>query len=142
MEAEHKGIALQAVDGTCGGQQQEHFWEDQKTRVVGKMQCKVARCMAQWASPQDNEQQQGAGATNTPIGKKCPSSTDKVPYPLMDCGQSKSNNSVNNDPATGGFLLRLAGRTWRVDRRMDKLVGQATEKRTQRGTKMPTRTYK
>jgi hypothetical protein len=65
------------------------------------MRCKVARCMAQWESSQDDEQQQGAGATNTPIWQNGLPSNDEVPHPLMDSGQGKSNNIVNNDPATG-----------------------------------------
>jgi len=99
MEAEHKGIASQAAVGTCGGQQQEPFWEDRKARVVGKMRCKVARRMAQWASLQDDEQQQGAGATNTPIWQTGLSSNDEVPHPLINCRQGKC--SAYNDPATG-----------------------------------------
>jgi hypothetical protein len=65
-----------------------------------KKRCKVARRMAQWASSQDDEQQQGAGKSNTPINQNGPSSNDKIPHPLMDCGQGKNNND-NNDPATG-----------------------------------------
>jgi len=109
MEAEHKGIASQAVGGTCGGQQQEPFWEDWKARVVGKMRCKVARHMTQWASSQEDEQQQGAGATNTPIWQNGPSSNDEVLHPLMDCGQGKSNNIVNDDPATGRSSDEIGG---------------------------------
>ena len=56
--------------------------------------------MAQWASSQDDEQQQGAGKSNTPINQNGPLSNDKIPHPLMDCGQGKNNND-NNDPATG-----------------------------------------
>ena len=109
MEAEHKGIASQAAVGTCGGQQQEPFWEDRKARVVEKMRCKVARCMAQWVSSQDDEQQQGAGATNTPSWQNGPSSNNEVPHLLMDCGHGKSNNIVNNDPATGRSLDEVGG---------------------------------
>jgi len=46
--------------------------------------------MAQWASSQDDEQQQGVGDSNTPINKKGPSSNDEIPHPLMDCGQGKN----------------------------------------------------
>ena len=46
--------------------------------MVGKTQCKVARRMAQWASLQDNEQQQGAGASNTPVKHNGPSSNDEI----------------------------------------------------------------
>ena len=67
--------------------------------MVGKTRCKVARRMAQWASSQDDEQQQGVGESNTPINQNGPSSNDEIPHPLMDCGQGK-NNSENNDPAT------------------------------------------
>ena len=56
--------------------------------------------MAHWASSQDDEQQQGAGDSNTPINHIGPSSNDEIPHPLMDCGQGK-NNTDNNDPATG-----------------------------------------
>jgi hypothetical protein len=56
--------------------------------------------MAQWASSQDHEHQQGAGATKTPSWQNGPLSNDKVPQPLMDCGQGKSNNIVNNGPTT------------------------------------------
>ena len=55
--------------------------------------------MAQWASSQDDEQQQGVGESNTPINQNGPSSNDEIPHPLMDCGQGK-NNSENNDPST------------------------------------------
>jgi hypothetical protein len=65
--------------------------------------------MAQWASLQDNEQQQGVGATNTPIWQNGPSNNDKVPHPLMDCRQGKSNNVVNNDPATGWSSDEVGG---------------------------------
>jgi hypothetical protein len=65
--------------------------------------------MAQWASLQDNEQQQGAGATNTAILKNGPSSNAEVPHPLMDCGQGKSNNIVNNDPAAGRSSDEVGG---------------------------------
>ena len=34
--------------------------------------------MAQWASLQDNEQQQGAGASNTPVKHNGPSSNDEI----------------------------------------------------------------
>jgi hypothetical protein len=58
--------------------------------------------MAQWAALQDDEPQQGAGATNTPIWQNNTSSNDKVPHPLMDCGQGKYKmDGVNNIPATG-----------------------------------------
>jgi hypothetical protein len=73
------------------------------------MQCKVARRMAQWASSQDDELQQGAGTTNTSIGQKGPLSTDEVPHPLMDCGQGKSKNIVHNDPAMGWFSVEGGG---------------------------------
>jgi len=65
--------------------------------------------MAQWASSQDDERQQGVGATNTPIWQNGPSSNDEVPHPLMDCGQGKSNNIVNNDPATGRSSDEVGG---------------------------------
>ncbi len=58
--------------------------------MVGKTRCKVARQMAQWASLQDDEQQQGAGESNTPINQNGPSSNDEIPHPLMDCGQGKN----------------------------------------------------
>ena len=65
--------------------------------------------MAQWASSQDDEQQQGVGATNTAILKNGPSSNAEVPHPLMDCGQGKSNNIVNNDPAAGRYSDEVGG---------------------------------
>ena len=46
--------------------------------------------MAHWASSQDDEQQQGAGDSNTPINQKGPLSNDKIHHPLMDCGQGKN----------------------------------------------------
>ena len=58
--------------------------------MVGKTRCKVARRLAQWASLQDDEQQQGAGESNTPINQNGPSSNDKIPHPLMDCEQGKN----------------------------------------------------
>ena len=61
------------------------------------------------ASLQDDEQQQGAGATNTLIWQNGPSSNNEVPNPLIDCGHGKSNNIVNNDPATGRFLDEVGG---------------------------------
>jgi hypothetical protein len=60
--------------------------------------------MTQWASLQDNEQQQGAGASNTPIKHNGLSSNDKIPHPLMDCGQGKNKNNDKNYPATGRIL--------------------------------------
>jgi len=83
MEAEHKGVA-------SNGQQLEPFWDDRRAWVVGKTRCKVARRMAQWASSQDDEQQQGVGDSNTPINQKGPSCNDEIPPPLMDCGQGKN----------------------------------------------------
>ncbi len=71
--------------------------------MIGR-QCKVARRMAQWVSSQDDEQQQGAGESNTPIKHNGPSSNNKIPHPLMDCGQGKNINNDNNDPATGRML--------------------------------------
>ncbi len=68
--------------------------------MVGKTRCKVARRMAQWASSQDDEQQQGVGESNTPKNQNGPSSNNEIPHLLMDCGQGKNNNE-NNDPATG-----------------------------------------
>ena len=65
--------------------------------------------MAQCASLQDDEQQQGAGAINTAILKNGPSSNAEVPHPLMDCGQGKSNNIVNNDPAVGRSSDEVGG---------------------------------
>ena len=38
-----------------------------------------------------------------------PSSNNEVPHLLMDCGQGKSNNIVNNDPATGRSLDEVGG---------------------------------
>ena len=126
MEPEHKGIALQAVVGTCGGQQQEPFWGDWKARVVGKTQCKVAIRMAQWVSSQDDEQQQGAGAKNTPIGQKGLLSNNEVPHPLMDFGQGKSNNIVNNDPATGWSSVEVSGEDV-TSGQEDRRVGRASD---------------
>jgi hypothetical protein len=65
--------------------------------------------MAQWASSKDDEQQQGAGAPITSIKQTGTSSADKVPHPLMDCGQGKSKNCVPNDLATGWFLVEVSG---------------------------------
>jgi hypothetical protein len=68
------------------------------------MQCKVARRMAQWASSQDDEQQLGAGDSNTPINHIGPSSNDEIPHPLMDCGQGKNMSDevgVGIDVAVG-----------------------------------------
>ena len=73
------------------------------------MRCKVARHMAPWASSQDDEQQQGVGATNTPSWQNGLPSNDKVPHPLMDCRQGKRNNIVNNDPATGWSSDEVGG---------------------------------
>ena len=58
--------------------------------MVGKTRCKVARRMAQWASSQDDEQHLGAGDSNTQINHIGPSNNDKIPHPLMDCGQGKN----------------------------------------------------
>jgi len=72
--------------------------------VVGKTRCKVARRMAQWASSQDDKQQQGAGDSNTPLNQKGPSSNDEIPHPLMDCGQGKNmsdEGGVGIDVAVG-----------------------------------------
>jgi len=72
--------------------------------VVGKTRCKVARRMAQWASLQDDEQQQGAGESNTPINQNGPPSNDEIPHPLMDCGQGKNmsdEGGVGVDVAVG-----------------------------------------
>jgi hypothetical protein len=113
--------------------------------VVGKTRCKVARRMAQWASLQDDEQQEGAGESNTPINLKAPSSNNEIPHPLMDCGQGKNKNE-NNDPATvrmsdevgvGGDVAVVLALTWQVERMANE---QGTERLTQRGTTVP-RTY-
>ena len=77
--------------------------------MVEKTRCKVAQRMARWASSKDDEQQQGAGATNTSIGQKGPLSTNKVPHPLMDCRQGKSKHCVRNDPATGLVSVEVGG---------------------------------
>jgi hypothetical protein len=100
MEAEHNGIASQSGVGTSG-QGQETSWDDWKVRVVGITRCRVARRMAQWVASKDDEQQQGAGATNTPVWQSGPSSNDEVPHPLMNCGHGKFSNKDNNGPATG-----------------------------------------
>ena len=65
--------------------------------------------MAQWASSKDDEQQQGAGAPITSIKQTGPSSADKVPHPLMDCGQGMSKHCVRNDPATGLVSVEVGG---------------------------------
>ena len=57
--------------------------------------------MAQWASSQDDEQQQGAGASSTPSKQNGPSSNDEIPHPLMDCKQGKNKNNENIDLAKG-----------------------------------------
>ena len=58
--------------------------------------------MAQWASSHDDEQQQGAGASNTLSNKQNGlSSNDAIPHPLMDCGQGKNKYNENNASATG-----------------------------------------
>ena len=58
--------------------------------------------MSQWAASQDDEPQQGAGATNTPIWQTVTSSNDEVPHPLMDYGQGKfENDGGDKVPATG-----------------------------------------
>jgi hypothetical protein len=100
MEAEHNGIASQSGIGTRG-QRQETSWYDRKARVVGITWCRVARRMAQWAALKDDERQQGAGATNTPVWQSGSSSNDEVPHPLMDCGHGKFSNKDNKDPAPG-----------------------------------------
>jgi hypothetical protein len=100
MEAEHNEIESQSGVGT-DGQRQETFWDDQKARVVRKTRCQVARRMAQWVASKDDERQQWAGATNSPIWQTGPSSNNKTPRPLMDCGQGKSSTEGNNGPATG-----------------------------------------
>jgi hypothetical protein len=97
--------------------------------------------MAQWASSQDDEQQQGAGESNTPINQNGPSSNDEIPHPLMDCRQGKNNND-NNDPATGRMsdevgvwrLVVALALTWRVERMANERV---TARMTQRGTTVP-----
>jgi hypothetical protein len=89
-----------------------------------KTRCKVARRMAQWASSQEDEQQQGVRATNTPIWQNGPSSNDEVPHPLIDYGQGKSNNIGNNDPATGRSLDKVGGDV--ASRQEDGRVGRAS----------------
>ena len=61
--------------------------------MVGKTRCKVARRMAQWAFSQDDEHQQGVGGSNNPVKQNGLSSNDKIPRPLMDCGQGKNKNN-------------------------------------------------
>ena len=116
--------------------------------MVGKTRCKVARRMAQWASLQDDERQQGVGESNTPINQNGPSSNDEIPHPLMDCGQGKNNND-NNDPAMGRMSnevgvgvdvavgVGVLALTWRVERLANK---RAMERMMQWGTTVP-RTY-
>ena len=57
--------------------------------------------MAQWAALEEDERQQGSGATNTPIPENLMSSNSVVPHPLMDCGQAEISNNCNNGPTTG-----------------------------------------
>ena len=105
MEAEHNGSASQLAVGTTGSTYEfawdDHKWEDQKARVLGRMRCQVARRMAQWAASKDDGRQQGLGATNTLIRQTGPSSNNIMPHSLMDCRQGKISNNGNNGPATG-----------------------------------------
>jgi hypothetical protein len=99
MEAEQNGSASQSVVDTSG-QRKETFWDNRKAQMVGRTRYWVARRTAQWAASEDDERQQGLGATNTPIRQTGLLSNDAVTHPLMNCGQVKINNNGNNSPAT------------------------------------------
>ena len=68
--------------------------------------------MAQWASSQDDEQQQRVGdSTSTQINQKGPSSNDEIPHPLMDCGQGKNMSDdgvVSVDVTCGVVVVEVA----------------------------------
>ena len=71
--------------------------------------------MAQWASSKDDEQQQGAGDSNTPINQNGPSSNDGIPHPLMDCGQGKNmsdEGGVGTDVAVGVGVILVGALGW------------------------------
>jgi len=90
--------------------------------MVGKTRCKVARCMAQWAASQDDEQQQGAGEPHTPTNQNGPSSNDGIPHPLMDCRQGKNmsdEGGVGTDVAVGRVGVDVARRTKNGERMSD-----------------------
>jgi hypothetical protein len=100
--------------------------------VVGKTRCKVARRMVQWASLQDDEQQQGAGDSNTPINHIGPSSNDEIPHPLMDCGQGKNMSDevgVGVDVAVGVGVDVASGKVGeRTSDREDDATGNDNAK--------------
>jgi hypothetical protein len=69
--------------------------------------------MAQWASSQDDEQQLGAGDSNTKINHIGPSNNDEIPHPLMDCGQGKNLSDevgVGFDVAVGVGIDMASGK--------------------------------
>ena len=67
--------------------------------------------MAQWASSRDDEQQLGAGGSNTQINLIGPSNNDEIPHPLLDCGQGKNlsdEGGVGFDVAVGVVGIDVA----------------------------------
>ena len=75
------------------------------------MRCKIVRRMAQWASSRDDEQQLGAGGSNTQINLIGPSNNDEIPHPLLDCGQGKNlsdDGGVGCDVAVGVVGIDVA----------------------------------
>ena len=62
----------------------------------------------------------------TSIKQTGPSSTNKVPHPLMDCGQGKSKHCVHNDPATGLVSVEVSDEN-AASGQGDRQVGRASD---------------
>ncbi len=85
MEGEHKGFAQQSIDRAIE-QDKDAFWNDRKTRVVGRARCRVARQMAQWAASDNDKQQHRLMATKAPAPETTLSSKNGLAQPLLDVG--------------------------------------------------------
>ena len=107
MEAEHRVGASKTTgnqrketqNGQIGG---EHTWDDRKAAVIGRSKCTVAQKIERGTAPDGGTSIHGWGASAAPLPDIPLSVVDKLPPPLLDCGQGKKNATTGTDGGERG----------------------------------------
>ena len=86
-------------DGQSGG---KYTGDDRKVAVIGRSKCMVARKLEQRTTPDGGTSIQGWGASAAPLPDIPLLVVDKLPPPLLDCGQGKINAKTGTDGGKQG----------------------------------------
>jgi hypothetical protein len=73
--------------------QLDKLMDNSKALIVGWSRCRLAHQMEQWEATTDDKGQPGMGKKITPTPEKSILNSNRLPHPLLDGGQGKTDST-------------------------------------------------